>query len=420
MKITRLATLALAPVVAGSILTGAGTAQAQSVYDPTPSDITTPSPVDSGHFVADAKIVTGDTRSHLAFRASKKTVSMAHSTSAPKKVHGRWSMGAAQPVVLQGTAGAPGGVTIDPSIGNYSFDQWLMGLTPGTRYYLLVTVPTSPTSLPVQKLLTYDTTLLANGKTDKTDVWAKHHFVSNRKQVQFRWGTTDVAAQTNPAQTLTGKRISANGSPAKYEFSRELTGLKPATKYYTRLDTAASSSELADNQGGNFYTKTRHVTATVKSIHVIDDADGFGRGAGDLSFYLRINKTLDPSEQTQWSGKSDTMSIKSGHTATKFGRNLYQGKDNPASKLLLLVQGVEDDTLPTTKKACHLNDYFGHTSHAQQASKSMCYDASFAEGIVNLPTGRYTGTHTQIAHLQVYRSPALRFTAEVVVETSYS
>jgi hypothetical protein len=140
---------------------------------------------------------------------------------------------------------------------------------------------------------------------------------------------------------------------------------------------------------------------------------------GEPSFYLRINKTLDPSEQTQWSGKSDTMSIKSGHTATKFGRNLYQGRDNPASKLLLLVQGVEDDTLPTTKKACHLDDYFGHTSHAQQASKAMCYDASFAEGIVNLPTGRYTGTHTRCAPAGLPLA-GVAFTAEVVVETSYN
>jgi len=417
MSVSKIAKVAVVPFIVGSIISGATTAHAQSVIDPTPKDISLPGKVDSGHFLAAAKLVKGDSSAHLTFRASKKAVTLQQSTKAPKKVNGRWSMGAAQPAVLQGKAVSPGGLAQNATIGNYKFDKWSTGLKAGTHYYLLLTVATPSNALPVQKLISYDTTQLTNISTDRTDVWSRHNFVSNRKHVQFRWGTNLGHVPASKAITLTGVRISAESQPAKYKFSRELTGLKPATKYFTQIDTGATSTEFADSAGGNFYTKTRHVLATVKSIHVIDDADGAFRGAGDLAFYLRINKSFDPSEATQWSGKSDNMSIKSGKTATKFGRNLYQGKVNPANKLMLLVQGVEDDTLPTTKKACHLNTYFGNKTSAQQASKSMCYDASYAQGFVNLPTKKYTGTHTQVANLAVYRSPALRFTVEVTVQT---
>jgi hypothetical protein len=86
--------------------------------------------------------------------------------------------------------------------------------------------------------------------------------------------------------------------------------------------------------------------------------------------------------------------------------------------LHLFVQGVEDDTLPTTRKACHLNEFFGGKNAARQDSKSMCHDASFAWGIALLPTKKYSGKHEQVITARVGKSPALRFEAKIRVVTT--
>ena len=112
------------------------------------------------------------------------------------------------------------------------------------------------------------------------------------------------------------------------------------------------------------------------------------------------------------------MKLSSGETTSRLGRNLFTGLEPQSNAVHLFVQGVEDDTLPTTRKACHLNEFFGGTNAARQDSKARCHDASFASGIALLPTTKYVGKHEQVITARVGRSPALRFEAKIRVVTS--
>jgi len=375
---------------------------------------------DSGKWVTPIASERADTQSTIKFRSSNKTVILQMGTSAPVMVDNKWSMGAAQPVVLQGKSlETGGGLAAAPGAGKFAFEKNVQGLKPGTRYYALITVPTGNGYFPVQASTAVTTTLLANDHTETGDVWADHYFYASRAKVDFRIGSSNNNAANKSATTLTGTKVSTGNQPPKYRFVRSLSGLKPSTQYFTKLSFPASGNQLADEQYGNFWTKERNVSVTVSSIHVSDDADGAFRGAGDLAFYIRSLGSNDPQSNAQWSAKSDNVSMKSGSTKTGFGRNLTQSKSFKSSNTAwIFVQGVEDDTLPTTRKACHLNDYFGNKSEAQQFSKSLCHDSSYAVGSATLPTKKYTGTHRQTVKIQVFRSPALIFDVEVLVETS--
>jgi hypothetical protein len=83
-----------------------------------------------------------------------------------------------------------------------------------------------------------------------------------------------------------------------------------------------------------------------------------------------------------------------------------------------MVQGVEDDTLPTTRKACHL-ELFAGNRRATVEDKSLCYNAAYASALVTVPTHAFTGTHVQTTTAIIERGSTLRFTATLRIETRY-
>ena len=385
---------------------------------PGPDGLADAPPVASGHWLTEVQALTDDKKMTIGFRASMPNVTMQFATSAPKLIDGRWSMGAAQPVSLKGTNLNPGAIVTPGGKGNYEFTKTIEGLTPGTKYHVLVTAPVGQGYLPVQKVASFASELLVNEGTTRGDVWAEHVFFSSRSAVQFSIGRTHEQAMAKSFTTVHGTKVSSPGQADRYRFTRLIENLTPNTKYHTVLRVPKSGNRLGDLQAGNFITKKRHVMATVESIKVIDDADKGLRGAGDLRFYLRAQKDNDPQAKLQWSKGSDDVKMSSGETSNRLGRNLFVGMEPTSDTLHLFVQGVEDDTLPTTRKACHLNEFFGHKNAARQDSKSMCHDASFAWGVALLPTTKYSGKHEQVITARVGKSPALRFEAKIRVVTS--
>ena len=209
---------------------------------------------------------------------------MQFGTTAPKLIDDRWSMGAAQPVSLQGTNLNAGSVVTPGDKGNYEFIKSIESLSPGTRYYVLVTLPVGPGDEPVQKVSSFTSELLLNQGTTAGDVWAEHVFFSSRSTVQFSIGRTHDQAMVATTSTVQGTKVSQAGQPERYRFSRLVQNLTPGTKYHTVLRVTKSGNRQADMQAGNFITKQQFVTATVESVKILDDADKGLRGAGDLKF----------------------------------------------------------------------------------------------------------------------------------------
>jgi hypothetical protein len=383
---------------------------------PTPGlSLATPPLADSGEGIRAVRARVNENAIELTWEATTPSTVLQVSAQAPWTVDGRWSLGAAQPVVAAGSLlTTPGQISLDGQSW-YRFTRAVTGLPAGATRHVLLTVPTSPGEIPVQVTGPITTWTVIKEPAVATDTRITSSWLASYPSLRVSFGRQGKAASTD--QVLTGVKV-AGGSAPRWRFTRTWTGLTPKTAYWTEARAPYSSMLTTAVARMGVTTKTKWVTATVTRIVVHNDADAGLRGKGEMFFHLRVNKTLDLNEQGHWSQRSPWFSAGNGAVLTDFGRGLVFGRAVTGSTALIMVQGVEDDTLPTTRKACHL-ELFAGNRRATVEDKSLCYNAAYASALVNVPTHAFTGTHVQTATAIIERGSTLRFTATLRIETRY-
>jgi hypothetical protein len=383
---------------------------------PTPGlSLATPPLADSGEGIRAVRARVNENAIELTWEATSPSTVLQLSAQAPWKVDGRWSLGAAQPVVAAGSLLAtPGQISLDGQSW-YRFTRIVTGLPAGTTRHVLLTVPTSPGEIPVQVTGPITTWTVGKEPAVATDTRITSSWLASYPSLRVSFGRQGQAASTD--QILTGVKV-AGGSAPRWRFSRTWTGLTPTTAYWTEARPSYAGMLPTAVARMIVTTKTKWVTATVTRIVVDNDADAGLRGKGELFFHLRVNKTLDLNEQGHWSQRSPWFSAGNGAALTDFGRGLVFGRAVTGAKALIMVQGVEDDTLPTTRKACHL-ELFAGNRRATVEDRSLCYNAAYASALVTVPTHAFTGTHVQTTTAIIERGSTLRFTATLRIETRY-
>lgn len=216
----------------------------------------------------------------------------------------------------------------------------------------------------------------------------------------------------------TGDKLSPGA--ATYRFNRTVTGLDPNTTYYAIIRIPVGPGEVPVDQAylrrttvGNAMPltapRTHQVTYRVKSIHVSENGDQVGNG--EIRFGTRMAPDADPTIPSLWYSWTHAdvfggYKVKDGQTLNIDG--LIGGSGTvTGDRAFIEVQGYEDDAV--SKAGCSLQ---GGKRVGQQGS-DKCRDSAVAQVMANLPNGK--GTHVQTVTANVYRSPALRFTATIEV-----
>ena len=419
------ATLSVALLPVGAGIAGAAGLPAQSPPAPTVGvqDIANPPLMDSGRSFGQLSQSWTRTSFHIDFKANVATALMQVSTKAPtKNSDGRYSMAAVPPVVVK--AAATGGGLSD-SNSMRSFAKTVTGLEQGRTYYYLLTLPTAPGFKPVQRLGEVATIRHGQHKTSAGHGWVDVSFVADRSLAYVALGTSGARSgvaglKGGNAIALKGTQISGGKNPV-FRFGYRFNSLRPDTTYYV-LTSLQKAHGPYDQELITTRTKKRQVTVTVTKIKVIDDADGLGRGKGDLLFQVR--GTSAPTKAGDWGSWYGETQIGSGTTVNLLGspkapKHTFTTRANSTR---VQLEGRESDWVTKSdRKFCE--SVYNQPGQAHVArwlnsgdSGSTCYQFSFAEAQVNLPTTFHTGTSVSYADISVPRSPSLRFSARVKVE----
>ncbi|MCB1262086.1 MAG: hypothetical protein KDB33_17120 [Acidimicrobiales bacterium] len=221
---------------------------------------------------------------------------------------------------------------------------------------------------------------------------------------------------TNP-QYLTGKAVGggmdqlANSAPVyEYKLSRE--GLTPDTQHYLLVTLPGSGLQTPNYFQTSRATKRRFVKVTPLSVHVIDDADGAFRGAGELYFATRVAPDGDALGFGAWGSWTKELKLNSGASAT-LPTGLWQVVQTKQSHAVIQMQGRE---LDGSYGACP----WEAGGFAPTTASNSCWDFGVASAVVSGPTGRYQGVDTKVVDVKVGRDPSLKFDAKVRVETWYA
>jgi hypothetical protein len=383
---------------------------------PTPGpSLQAPPLAESGEGIRQVRARVNENAIELTWDATLPTTVLQLSAQAPWKVDGRWSLGAAQPVAAVGSLlSTPGQISLDGQSW-YRFTRIITGLPSGATRHVLLSLPTAPGEVPVQVTGPVTTWFVAKEPAVATDTRIAASWVASYPSLRVSFGRQGQTAATD--QVLTGVKVSAGSAP-RWRFTRTWTGLTPKTAYWAEARPSYAAMLPTGAARMIVTTRTKLVTATVTRIVVDNDADAGLRGRGEMFFHLRVNKTLDLDEQGYWSQRSPWFKAGNGDVLTDFHRGLVFGREITGSKALVMVQGVEDDTLPTTRKACHL-ELFGGNQRATVQDRSLCFNAAYASAQVSVPTHAFTGTHVQTATAIIERGSTLRFTVTLRVETRY-
>ena len=152
---------------------------------------------------------------------------------------------------------------------------------------------------------------------------------------------------------------------------------------------------------------------TVESVKVVKDGDTGIRGKGEVRFGARIAPDANPANASTWGSWShewDDYTKASNGDRVTFRTPLTHTISTTKSTAFVEVQGYENDV--DTFDNCAIE---GGAKTGQQYS-DKCFDAAVAQASLKLNT-KVGKTTTQYVTVQVYRSPALTFTAVVKVQS---
>lgn len=181
---------------------------------------------------------------------------------------------------------------------------------------------------------------------------------------------------TSPPDSTYGVVHKENG-----EYSYNALALKPATKYHVVITTPAEGDLALTQAVGQFTTKKIvSIKATFDKVHVSDDGDGLGKGAGDLWWYFSTSfASWTPGwHRSTSSGDSFTVPAERGVLSAL---NPYVG-----SAVTVTLQAAEDD-IAWNDGSCNV----GHTGFDTWKGGGAlidsydCAEYSFAQTTVNLP-----------------------------------
>jgi hypothetical protein len=348
----------------------------------------------------------------VKFDATLKNAVLQVSTQAPSQnKQGVYSMGAAQPVYLIGTAaGTPDINDLALPGQKYAFGKRIEGLQQGTTYHVLITLPVGPGFKPVQ----------VTGSV-RTEMHGAHTITRRLTALDLDFaasgGSATVSVSTSPkvvGSTLKGAvPVVVKGKPqgGAYRFTHSFTNLKPGTKYYI---LAVVGSQKATQRLTETSTKTRQIDVVVEKIKIIDDADNGLRGKGELLFQVR--GTTSPTKSGLWGTHYGETAIGSGDTvglasSAKAPRHTFT---TDQSTFTVQVEGRESDWVgKSARKRCEGYYRQPHEKHTARwlnsaDSGAKCYQFSYAQALFDLAKGA-----TQTKTFKVDRTPELRFEVTV-------
>lgn len=359
------------------------------------------------------------------FQANVDTVILQVGTSAPTKgAGGRYSMGAAQPVVLQAKPAAPGSL-LGPGAMR-SFSKTVTGLAPGRTYHYLLTIPTGAGFQPVQMVASVQTIRHQGHTITRGSDWIEVSFEGHQPNAWVSLGTSATVDDTGRGLSG-GKTVKVSGTDlsqgpdSRYRYSYRFSKLA-VDHPYQLLTSVESSLFEYDRKLQKISTKPRTVTVAVERIDVHDDADTGLRGKGELLFQAR--GTTAPAKVGTWSNAYGETSIGSGQS-----RNIPAAGQprhtvtTSADTIAVQVEGREADAVTkSTRKFCESAYNQPDEKHGARwlntgESGAECYQFSFAETMVDLPA-TIAGGGTTVRTIKVSRSPDLRFTAHVRITVS--
>lgn len=359
------------------------------------------------------------------FQANVDTVILQVGTSAPTKgADGRYSMGAAQPVVLQAKPATPGSL-LGPG-GMRSFSRTVTGLVPGRTYHYLLTIPTGAGYQPVQMVASVQTFRHQGHTVTRGSDWIEVSFEGHQSKAWVSLGTSSTVDGTGRGLSG-GKTVQVSGTDlssgpdSRYRFTHRFTDLGVDRTY--QLLTAVKSGVFDyDRNLQKVSTKPRTVTVAVERIDVQDDADAGFRGKGELLFQAR--GTTAPRKSGAWGNAYGETSIGSGQSRTIAAPSRPRHTfTTSADKVTVQVEGREADAVTkSTRKFCESVYAQPGQNHAarwinEEDTGSGCYQFSHAEALVDLPSISKAGG-TTVRTIKVGRSPDLRFTAHVRITVS--
>ena len=211
--------------------------------------------------------------------------------------------------------------------------------------------------------------------------WANLRWTANVSgSTTIRISTTPPTLENgvwkSPADSTYGVVPKQNG-----EYSYNALALKPATKYHVVITTPAEGDLALTQVVGQFTTKKIvSIKATFDEVHVSDDGDGVGKGAGDLWWYFGTSfASWTPGwHRSTSSGDSFAVPAERGVLSAT---NPYVG-----SAVTVTLQAAEDD-IAWNDGSCNV----GHTGFetwnwAPLIDSYDCAEYSFAQTLVQLPT----------------------------------
>ncbi len=170
--------------------------------------------------------------------------------------------------------------------------------------------------------------------------WARIAYVTNASNVTIRvsdrqpvfkngvWSEPYMDSIVGPEIVKTTKP----GSRMKYDHKM----LLPGTTYYFIVTVPTQPGQIPVQAVGSFTTLRRTLTITWDTVHVTDDSDAGAKGAGDFTFWFRVNGTQIA--RIRKDIKSD-----SSYKISVDGEPLTTVLANPSKNVPFEVQVFEDD-----------------------------------------------------------------------------
>jgi hypothetical protein len=189
----------------------------------------------------------------------------------------------------------------------------------------------------------------------------------------------------NGKWTFDSTVLSTTVSKENGAFTKTLSGLIPAHTYKVILTTPQTESLASTQALGQFTTLARtQVVVTFDEIHVIDDADGWGKGAGDLWWYFN---TTFSGWSTGWhrpADSGDTFAVDFHHPNSSHGIGSYVATGaNVPNAFMVQTQALEDD-IGVGDWSC-IGEWETPAGLPYQESNT-CAESAYASKTVILPT----------------------------------
>lgn len=205
----------------------------------------------------------------------------------------------------------------------------------------------------------------------------------------------------------------STGHEYRSQWTADLTGLEPATKYHVVVSATDERGKTAYQQG-TFSTHDAHrrVSVSVDRIHVISDADRGKLNRGELELYFAVGDWKPYLHQND-------KKVKSGRT---YGLPWHGGRpgtvatvvEDAPQHLTLKVQGVEHDKYGKGFGVAFCSQ--GIPPYSGSGGSFKCGDYATATTTLDLDS-----LHPGLAHVVVFETRAhhLKFKAEATVTVQH-